>query len=272
MIARVFYKKQLSGDNANSENFLYQEKHLLTIGFDSMIDKLASIAGCLISVLAFKPAIYGFWRKQQQTSCVYNVETISSSIIAGISSIAGASGQVDIHSAFIIGCIGGFIYMFGSQIMDRFQLDDPLQATQTHLFCGIWGVIADGLVHKEKGLFTKGNGSFLFIQLMGALVIWAFTFALTYLFFKLVVRRFHLRLSKIEEILGLDCQEDEYRLKYVIDRLMKEKTKESLARLTLLHMVNSGNHIEKSKGRKFKRENDLQNKGKGLKKPEKDPE
>ena len=120
MIARVFYKKQLSGNHANSENFLYQEKHLLTIGFESMIDKLASIAGSIVAVLMFKPAIYGYTRSQQQTSCVYNVETISSSIIAGISSIAGASGQVEIHIAFIIGYIGGIIYLFGSQILDKF--------------------------------------------------------------------------------------------------------------------------------------------------------
>ena len=74
---------------------------------------------------------------------------------------------------------------------------------------------------------------------------------LTYTFFRLVVRRFHLRLSKVEEILGLDCQEDETRIKAVIDGLMKDMTKESLARLTLLHMVKSGNHIAKKKGRKL---------------------
>ena len=51
-----------------------------------------------------------------------------------------------------------------------------------------------------------------------------------YTFFRLVVRRFHLRLSKVEEILGLDCQEDESRIKAVIDGLMKDMTKESLAR------------------------------------------
>ena len=65
------------------------------------------------------------------------------------------------------------------------------------------------------------------------------------------MRRFHLRLSKVEEILGLDCQEDESRIKAVIDRLMKDMTKESLARLTLLHMVKSGNHVAKKKGRKL---------------------
>lgn len=36
-----------------------------------------------------------------------------------------------------------------------------------------------------------------------------FTAVLTVAFFFTVKRRFHLRLSKIEEVLGLDCQEDE---------------------------------------------------------------
>lgn len=95
-------------------------------GFNSMIDKLASVSGSVITVLLFKPLIYGQWRTQEQTSSVYNVETISSSIIAGIASVAGASGYIEIHSAIIIGAIGGLIYLFGNQILNRYQLDDPL--------------------------------------------------------------------------------------------------------------------------------------------------
>ena len=111
-------------------------------------------------------------------------------------------------------------------------------------------MIADGLEHKEKGLLTKGTGYFLGIQLIGVAVIWSFTTMLTYAFFRLVVSRFHLRLSKIEEILGLDSQEDEYRIELTIETLMQERTKESLAKLTLLHMVNAGNHVAGKKGRK----------------------
>ena len=52
---------------------------------------------------------------------------------------------------------------------------------------------------------TTGNGSFLGIQIVGAGVIWLFSLILTYTFFRLVTKRFHLRLSKVEEVLGLDC-------------------------------------------------------------------
>jgi len=123
--------------------------------------------------------------------------------------VAGASGYIEIHAAIIIGAIGGIIYLFASLVLNRYQLDDPLQATQTHLFCGLWGVIAFGLVHNEKGLLTTGNFDFIVIQLVGAVVIFLFTFILTFVFFRLVQRRFHLRLTKVEEILGSDIMEDE---------------------------------------------------------------
>lgn len=92
----------------------------MEIGFDSMIDKLASVSGSVISVLLLKPLIYGHWRTNEQTSCVYNVETISSSIIAGIASVAGASGSIEIHSAVIIGAVGGIIYLLANILLNRY--------------------------------------------------------------------------------------------------------------------------------------------------------
>lgn len=125
LISRVFYHEfQISGKT--QEVYLEQARHLMRIGFDSMIDKLASVSGSVFTVLFVKPLIYGHWRTQEQTSCVYNVETISSSIIAGIASVAGASGSVEISSAFLIGAVGGVIYLIACLLLNRFQLDDPL--------------------------------------------------------------------------------------------------------------------------------------------------
>ena len=160
LITRVFYKEnQING--LTHDVYLEQAKTLMKVAFLSMIDKLASVAGSVASVLLLKPIIYGTWRTQEQTSCVYNVETISSSVIAGIASIAGASGYVKIHDSAVIGACGGVIYLLSNLLLNRYQLDDPLQATQTHLFCGLWGVIAFGLVHKEKGLMMTGDFSFI---------------------------------------------------------------------------------------------------------------
>ena len=102
------------------EVYLVQASELMSVGFLSMIDKLASVSGSVTAVLLLKPIIYGTWRTSEQTSCVYNVETVSSSVIAGIASVAGASGYIAIHSSAIIGAIGGVIYLLSSLLLNRY--------------------------------------------------------------------------------------------------------------------------------------------------------
>ena len=60
----------------------------------------------------------------------------------------------------MIGFVGGAIYLLASLLLNRFQLDDPLQATQTHLFCGLFGVIAFGLGVTGVILYTVFNELF----------------------------------------------------------------------------------------------------------------
>lgn len=115
------------------------------------------------------------------------------------------------------------------------------------MFCGLWGVIAFGLVHKEKGLLTTGNGRFLGIQIAGASIILIFTAVLTIAFFVLVKKRFHLRLSKVEEVLGLDCQEDDTQMQLQIRTMVHDLNKLNKARLNLIQMVRTGNHVARKR-------------------------
>ena len=62
-----------------------------------------------------------------------------------------------------------------------------------------------------------------------------------------MTRRFHLRLSKIEEVLGLDCQEDEIRMQTHLTTYLNEQSRESMAKLTLLQLIKTGNHVSKKK-------------------------
>ena len=61
LITRVFYK-EFQIDGKTSEVYLEQAHRLMEVGFDSMIDKLASVSGSVVSVLLLKPLIYGHWR------------------------------------------------------------------------------------------------------------------------------------------------------------------------------------------------------------------
>mmetsp|Transcript_12940 Transcript_12940/g.17430 ORF Transcript_12940/g.17430 Transcript_12940/m.17430 type:complete len:90 (+) Transcript_12940:1987-2256(+) len=89
-------------------------------------------------------------------------------------------------------------------------------------------------MHKEKGLITTGSGEFLGVQLTGVFFIMAFTATLTVAFFFTVKRRFHLRLSKIEEVLGYDCQEDDLKMQLEIYRLVDDLSGTKRAQINLI--------------------------------------
>ena len=64
LITRVFYEEYFI-DGETSDVFLEQAHRLMEVGFHSMIDKLASVAGAIYSVILLKPLIYGHWKTQE---------------------------------------------------------------------------------------------------------------------------------------------------------------------------------------------------------------
>jgi ammonia channel protein AmtB len=59
-------------------------------------------------------------------------------------------------SACLIGLIGSYIYTFTKRLLERFEIDDPLDNSEIHGFCGIWSIIAVGIFDNEKGLIYTG--------------------------------------------------------------------------------------------------------------------
>jgi ammonia channel protein AmtB len=45
----------------------------------------------------------------------------------------------------------------------RFEVDDPLDNSLIHGFCGLWSIFAVGLFDREKGLLYTGKMGFLAI-------------------------------------------------------------------------------------------------------------
>lgn len=92
-------------------------------------------------VFFFKPIIM---RKVSPVSN-YNPANIINGLLAGHVSITAACTNVQSYSAIAIGVIAGFWYIFSCRLIVRLKVDDPVNASQIHLFCGIWGVLAVGL-------------------------------------------------------------------------------------------------------------------------------
>lgn len=136
----------------------------------------------------------------------YNFSALTNGILAGLVSITASCDRVHPWAAAVIGIIGAFVYIGSTRFMARLQIDDPLEASQVHGFCGIWGVIALAFFKKDVGIFYGGENSarLLGAQFIGIFFIIAWTGILSAIFFTVAKRYRVLRLSATEEILGGD--------------------------------------------------------------------
>ena len=141
----------------------------------------------------------------------YDIQALCNGVLSGLVSITGACNNVDPWQAFLIGLIGALVYIGGVKLCVKLRVDDPIEASSVHGFCGMWGLIAVGLFDNTNGLFCGSNrenaGAFFGWQLLGMLVIclWCGVTSAIYFF---ALRKFDkLRVSITEEVLGLDIAE-----------------------------------------------------------------
>lgn len=124
-----------------------------------------------------------------------SLSTIINGILGGLVGITASSGFVNIQSAILIGGISGMIVLLMEELLINLKLDDPVGAIPVHLGCGLWGTIAVGFFSSQDSLeFTAGlrQDSMIaqvFFQLMGWIVVMAFTFLVS-LFLWLIVGNF----------------------------------------------------------------------------------
>ena len=51
------------------------------------------------------------------------------------------------------------LYEATSALVARLQVDDVVDAFAVHAMGGVWGCVAVGLLHRDKGLFYGGNSA-----------------------------------------------------------------------------------------------------------------
>ena len=76
----------------------------------------------------------------------YDVVAYANGILAGLVSITAGCSNVDVWAAFVIGLVGGVTYYFAAKLLEKLHIDDPIGAFPVHGACGVWGVVATGLL------------------------------------------------------------------------------------------------------------------------------
>ena len=122
-------------------------------------------------------------------------------ILGGLVGITAGADLMSPNEAVIIGFIAGLIIVLGVSLIDKIKLDDPVGAVTVHLICGIWGTLAVGLFGDKAGIGQ------LMTQLYGVLIVGAFCVISAGLILGALKVIMGLRVSKEEELEGLDIHE-----------------------------------------------------------------
>jgi len=133
--------------------------------------------------------------------------------LAGLVAVTAGCANVSPLSAILIGAIAGIIVVFSVEFIDKvLRIDDPVGAISVHGVCGAWGTLAVGLFAQEpyggtNGLFFGGGFSQLFIQIQGVVAVFLWVALTALILFGSIKRVIGLRVSKEDELKGLDISE-----------------------------------------------------------------
>lgn len=140
-----------------------------------------------------------------------------SGILGSLVSITAICGVVRPGESIIIGIIGAAVATIGWQLLERFEIDDPVGAVSIHAGGSIWGMLAVGMfVEPDRleetfsntyGAFKGGNVKILGIQVLACVVISIWTVLTVGIQFFLIDKLIGLRLSMEDELLGADDRE-----------------------------------------------------------------
>ncbi len=122
--------------------------------------------------------------------------------LAGLVGITAGCANVSPTSAVIIGALSGVLVVLSVVTIDKMHIDDPVGAISVHGVCGAWGTLA-------AGLFNMGGTSskIMITQLIGVGAAFAWSFGTAFILFKVIDMTLGLRISKEDELLGVDITE-----------------------------------------------------------------
>ena len=143
--------------------------------------------------------------------------------LAGLVAITAPCDVTDCLGAVVIGGVSGVLVVFGVWLLDNvLHIDDPVGAVAVHCMNGIWGTLAVGLFATDTapgysianssgktlvGLFYGGGFELMGLQLLGFVSVAAWTVVTITIAFFVIKATIGLRVSREEEITGLDATE-----------------------------------------------------------------
>lgn len=174
-----------------------------TIGHVAVTTTLAAGAGAVAAMITS-----WIWFKKPDPSMSLN------GALAGLVGITAGTFVVGPLASIIIGLVAGVLVVASVEFFDKvLHIDDPVGAISVHGVAGAWGTLAVGLFADGindpgiVGLFYGGGAAQLGAQALGVLAYFVWAFGLGLVLFFIMKKAKILRVTKEEEMQGLDIGE-----------------------------------------------------------------
>ncbi len=138
----------------------------------------------------------------------------ASGVVAGLVAITPACAFVAPWAAVVIGFIAGILCSLAVSIKYKLGFDDSLDVVGVHLVGGIWGSLAIGFFGTSvvnsvglDGILYGGGTALLMKQLLGVVVVFAYSFIATLIIGYAIEKTIGFRVTREVEIEGIDLKE-----------------------------------------------------------------
>ncbi|HOO90859.1 MAG TPA: ammonium transporter [Syntrophales bacterium] len=135
---------------------------------------------------------------------------IATGMVVGLAAVTPASGFITPVAAMSLGAVAAPLSYYAMRYREKRSLDESLDVWACHGVSSVWGMIAAGLFATTAVNAAGGNGLFagnpgqIGIQLLAIVVTIVFSFVGTYIIAKLLNVSIGLRVTPMEEEVGLD--------------------------------------------------------------------
>ncbi|MCD4814073.1 ammonium transporter [bacterium] len=172
------------------------------IGLIAVTTNLAAAAGAI-------GALITVWIKDKKPEPTMALN----GVLAGLVAITAGCANVSPMAAIIIGLSAGILVVLSVEFIDKvLKIDDPVGAISVHGVCGAFGTLAVGIFASREfggisGLLDGGGLSLLVSQFIGVVAVFAWCMATGLILFGAIKASKVLRVSKEDELRGLDITE-----------------------------------------------------------------
>ena len=180
----------------------------LAVGDGSLIGRVA-INTNLAAALGGIAAMATVWKRFGKP----DLSMAMNGALAGLVAVTAPCAYIEPWAALVIGTVAGYLVVRAVELLDKLQIDDPVGAFPVHGVCGILGTLCVGIFGKQAlglandGFIYSANPMQLGIQIVGSVSTVAFVVVSMSIAFKLIDLTIGLRISREEELRGLDIGE-----------------------------------------------------------------